>query len=217
MSRNKLQLALLATASLLLALLIVWLAVQNGKAGLKRPSDSLQAAGMVALSKPRPLPELSFQTSENIELSTRDMHGKWYLLYFGYTYCPDICPTSLAEMRHIYRLLDEDLRPHVEFIMVTVDPARDTASQLRAYLDFFHPDFKGLTGNMSDIQSFSNALGIPFIPGDTSKPGYTVDHSGNLAIISPDGLHFGFVQAPFKIERVAEQLSRLAQTTKSGL
>ncbi len=63
-------------------------------------------------------------------------------------------------------------------------PQRDTIEHLKLYLEYFDPKFVGLTGELADIQTLSNALSIPFIPGDTSKPRYTVDHSGNLAIIS---------------------------------
>lgn len=90
--------------------------------------------------------------------------------------------------------------------MVSVDPNRDSTEQLQLYLHYFDPEFIGLTGELSDIQTFSNALSIPFIPGDTSKPRYTVDHSGNLAIISPDGRQHGFIRAPLDIEKLAAQL-----------
>lgn len=210
MSRNKVQLALLVIASAVLASLIYFVTSQTDSAGAKH-SEDLRAAGIIALPQPRKIPELSFYTSENTIISTAELKDKWYLIYFGYTYCPDICPTSLAEMRQIHRLLSHAAQQKVEFIMVSVDPNRDTPEQLRAYLDFFHPDFKGLTGTMADIQEFSNAVGIPFIPGDTSLPGYTVDHSGNLAIINPDGEHFGFVQAPFKITQVAQAFNQFVQ------
>ena len=214
MSRNKIQLALLASTSLLLALIIAYVASHLRAPGSDQHTEDLRAAGIIALAKPRDIPPLNFQTSNDESVVTTELKDKWYLIYFGYTYCPDICPTSLAEMRQIHRLLTPQAQQQVEFIMVSVDPDRDTAKQLRAYLDFFHPDFKGLTGDMADVQKFSNALGIPFIPGDTSKPGYTVDHSGNLAIISPAGQHFGFVQAPFKIEQVAKQLNLFVQQAK---
>lgn len=214
MSRNKIQLALLAVTSLLLALIIAYVANNMKAPNSNQHTEDLRAAGIIALPKPRDIPPLNFHTSNDELVSTTGLKDKWYLIYFGYTYCPDICPTSLAEMRQIHRLLSPQAQQQIEFIMVSVDPNRDTPKQLRAYLDFFHPDFKGLTGDMADVQKFSNALGIPFIPGDTSKPGYTVDHSGNLAIISPAGKHFGFVQAPFKIEQVAKQFNLLVQQAK---
>lgn len=214
MSRNKIQLALLASTSLLLALIIVYVANHMRAPSSDQHTEGLRAAGIIALPKPRDIPPLNFQTSNDKSVVTTELKDKWYLIYFGYTYCPDICPTSLAEMRQIHRLLTPQAQQQVEFIMVSVDPNRDTPQQLRAYLDFFHPDFKGFTGEMADVQKFSNALGIPFIPGDISQPGYTVDHSGNLAIISPAGQHFGFVQAPFKIEQVAKQFNLFVQQAK---
>lgn len=214
MSRNSIQLALLATTSLVLVLIIIYAAANIKSPSPDQHNEELRAAGIIALPKPRDIPTLSFDSSNNEPIVTTELKDKWYLVYFGYTYCPDICPTSLAEMRQIHRLLTPQAQQQVEFIMVSVDPNRDTPQQLRAYLNFFHPDFKGFTGDMTDVQKFSNALGIPFIPGDTNQPGYTVDHSGNIAIISPAGQHFGFVQAPFKIEQVAQQFNRLVQQAK---
>lgn len=213
MNRRQLQLATIISSSLILLLLAAYVHFGNQQ----NHSDtalSLRGAGMLQLAEPLAIPELEFQSTGGGKFSTSQFRDKWYLLYFGYTFCPDICPTSLAEMLQIRHMLDEQAIEQVEFVMVTVDPERDTAEQLRAYLDFFHPQFMGLTGSMSNIQSLSNALGIPFIPGDSSQPGYTVDHSGNLAIISPQGQHFGFVQAPFKIQAVARQLNLLVQTSE---
>ena len=213
MSHTKRQFAVLVVALVALAVLILWFAWSTGKLGNSQPQHDLQAAGIVALKTPRALPDLSFQTSENTELRTQEMQNHWYLIYFGYTYCPDICPTSLAEMRQIHRLLTPEAQQQVRFTMLTVDPERDTAEQLRAYLNFFHPDFLALSVSMANIQSVIASLAIPVMPGDTEKAVYTFFHSGNLAIISPDGKHFGFVQAPFKIQSVAEQFNRLVQST----
>ena len=214
MNRRQLQLDTVISSSLILLLLAAYVHFGNQQQPHNSAALSLRAAGMLQLPEPAAVPVLEFESTEGGTFSTRQFRDKWYLLYFGYTFCPDICPTSLAEMLQIRRMLDEQALEQVEFVMVTVDPERDTATQLRAYLDFFDPQFKGLSGSMDSIQSLSNALGIPFIPGDSSQPGYTVDHSGNLAIISPQGMHFGFVQAPFKIKAVAQQLNLLVQTTE---
>ena len=77
---------------------------------------------------------------------------------------------------------------------------------MKKYLEYFGAEFIGLTGSLDDIQTLANAAGVPFIPADTSKDNYTVDHGGNLALIGPDGRLRGFVRAPLRTEKLAEQL-----------
>ncbi len=172
----------------------------------KDQSQAILEAGIIILPKSRELPALQLTSTTGEQVLTQELTGKWSLVFFGYTFCPDICPTTLAELRQLKRLLPEEAQENLQVLMVSVDPNRDTPEQLKLYLQYFDPEFIGLTGVLPDIQTLSNALSIPFIPGDTSKPRYTVDHSGNLAIISPDGRQHGFIRAPLDVKKIAEQL-----------
>lgn len=172
-------------------------------------AQAMREAGIVMLAEPRALPVSGLAYTAGGSWPQSTVPGRWQLVFFGYTYCPDICPTTLAELRQIYQRLPDRVRERLQVVMVTVDPHRDTLEQLRAYLDFFDRDFAGITGDLADIQMLSQALSIPFIPGDTEKPGYTVDHSGNLAIIGPDGRQAGFIRAPLQIDALIEQLPLL--------
>ena len=169
-------------------------------------SQAIREAGIIILPKSRELPALQLTSTAGEQVQTQKLTKKWSLVFFGYTFCPDICPTTLAELRQLKRLLPEEAQENLQVLMVSVDPNRDTPEQLKLYLQYFDPEFIGLTGVLPDIQTLSNALSIPFIPGDTSKPRYTVDHSGNLAIISPDGRQHGFIRAPLDVKKIAEQL-----------
>ncbi len=169
-------------------------------------SQAIREAGIIILPQSRELPALQLTSTAGEQVQTQELTEKWSLVFFGYTFCPDICPTTLAELRQLKKLLPDDARKNVQVLMVSVDPNRDTPEQLQLYLQYFDPEFVGLTGVLPDIQTLSNALSIPFIPGDTSKPRYTVDHSGNLAIISPDGRQYGFIRAPLDVKKIAEQL-----------
>lgn len=178
----------------------------------RKPDQAAQlAAGIVSLPQGRDLPDLSLISHLQQPFRVRDLRGRWTLVFFGYTFCPDICPTTLADLRQLNALLPEAARQRLRILMVSVDPNRDTPEQLKSYLSYFSPDFIGLTGPLADIQSLSNTLGIPFIPGDTQRPHYKVDHSGNLAIIGPDGRLQGFIRAPLNIQKLAEQLPRLLE------
>ncbi len=166
-------------------------------------------AGIVMLPQGRDMPDVSLTNQDGEAVSMEQLEGRWNLLFFGYTFCPDICPATLAELRQLRGKLPEDVNQRLQPILVSVDPARDTPEQLKKYLDYFGAGFIGLTGSLEDIQTLANAAGVPFIPGDTSKQDYTVDHGANLALIGPDGRLRGFIRAPMRTEKLAEQLPKL--------
>ena len=176
-------------------------------------AQSLRAAGIVVLPKARTLPAITLTNTHNQPVAMNELTGQWRLLFFGYTFCPDICPTTLAELKQVRAQLPDNLRDQLGLIMVSLDPHRDTPEQLGKYVTFFKADIEGLTGPLESIQTLSNRVGIPFVPGDTSKENYTVDHSGNLVIIAPDGKQYGFVRAPLKVAPLAQQLPVLMQST----
>ena len=168
---------------------------------------ALLDAGIVLLPQSRSLPALSLTNQDGQAVAVDQLKGKWSLLFFGYTFCPDICPTTLAQLRQIKSELPADAGDKLQIILVSVDPHRDTPQQLKQYLGYFDPQFIGLAPkSVEELQTVANALSIPFIPADTSKPNYTVDHSGNLAVIGPDGTQRGFIRAPLNNVKLVAQL-----------
>ncbi|AFN76179.1 SCO family protein [Stutzerimonas nitrititolerans] len=172
------------------------------------PTQMLDA-GIVILPQGRDVPKLTLTNQDGEPVQVDQLEGKWTLLFFGYTFCPDICPATLAELRQLRGQLPDEVREQLRPVLVSVDPARDTPEQLKQYLEFFGEGFVGLTGTLDDIQTLANGVGIPFIPGDTSRENYTVDHSGNLVIIGPDGRQHGFIRAPLKVQKLSQQLPAL--------
>lgn len=171
--------------------------------------NALIDAGVILLPHSRPLPELSMSDQNGQPVRVDQLKGKWTLLFFGYTYCPDICPTTLAQLRQITGELPAATLEHLRVVLVSVDPDRDSPQQLKQYLEYFDKRFIGLTGPVPQIQTLANAVSIPFIPADTRKPGYTVDHSGNLALLGPDGTQRGFIRAPLNTRKLRAQLPGL--------
>ena len=169
-------------------------------------------AGIILLPQSRAVPDLSLTDQDGQPLSLSQLKGKWTVLFFGYTFCPDICPTTLAQLRQIKSELPKEVQDKLQIVLVSVDPNRDTPQQLKQYLGYFDPQFVGLTpGSIDELQTLANAVSIPFIPADTSKPNYTVDHSGNLALIGPDGTQRGFIRAPFNNQKMVAQLPGLVE------
>jgi protein SCO1/2 len=193
----------------LLALLL-GLAVSNvfqGKA--EGDTAALLDAGIVMLPQHRQLPALDFVDQDAQPFSSGALRGQWSLLFFGYTFCPDICPATLAQLRQLRSDMPPDAWSKLRIVLVSIDPARDTPEQIKKYLGYFDAGYMGITGAAQSIQRLANAVSIPFIPADTSKENYTVDHSGNLAIIGPDGTQRGFIRAPLDIQKLAVQLPAL--------
>ncbi|QTT85894.1 SCO family protein [Pseudomonas chlororaphis] len=169
-------------------------------------------AGIILLPQSRNLPDVKMTDQEGQPVALNELKGKWSLLFFGYTFCPDICPTTLAQLRQIKSELPKEALDNLQVVLVSVDPNRDTPQQLKQYLGYFDKDFKGLTAtSVADVQKLANAVSIPFIPADTSKPNYTVDHSGNLAVIGPDGTQRGFIRAPLNNQKLVAQLPVMLQ------
>ncbi|AYF89281.1 MULTISPECIES: SCO family protein [unclassified Pseudomonas] len=166
-------------------------------------------AGIVLLPQSRTLPALEMTNQDGEKMRVDQFKDKWSLVFFGYTFCPDICPTTLAQMRELKGLLPEAARNNLQIILVSVDPSRDTPQQLKQYLGYFDPAFIGLTADLPTLQKLSNAVSIPFIPADTSKENYTVDHSGNLVVLGPDGTQRGFIRSPLNNQKLKEQLPGL--------
>ncbi|MEE4574538.1 SCO family protein [Pseudomonas alliivorans] len=192
--------------------LIMGLTINRVLSG-KGPGDqtALIDAGVILLPQSRSLPSLSMSDQNGAPVAVDELKGKWTLVFFGYTYCPDICPTTLAQLRDIRTKLPQETVDNMRVVLVSVDPDRDTPQQLKQYLGYFDPRYIGLTAPVADIQKLASALSIPFIPADTSKPGYTVDHSGNLALIGPDGRQRGFIRSPLNAQKLVAQLPVLLE------
>jgi|SRR5690606_27094005 protein SCO1/2 len=200
------------TVFLLVAVIAVVIGLTVSKALNRQeqvnPAQMLDA-GIILLPQSRPMPDVRLVDQNGTAQPVDQLRGGWTVLFFGYTFCPDICPTTLAELRQLKGMLPEESRERLQVVLVSVDPARDTPEQLKQYLSFFDAEFRGLTGELADIQKLSNSVGIPFIPGDESKPDYTVDHSANLALLGPDGRQRGFIRAPLNTAKLAAQLPTL--------
>ena len=173
-----------------------------------RPLSDADAAklGFYLLNEPRQISEFSMTDHFGRQVSLSSLKGSWTLLFFGFTTCPDICPTTLSILNDAVTALKNP--PSV--VMVSVDPERDTPSRLAQYVPAFNPEFVGYTGSFEETVKLSEGLNIAFgkVPGEL--PGsYLVDHSASLVLINPDGLYAGFVKAPHNasnIQRIVRAL-----------
>ena len=138
--------------------------------------------------------------------SERDFRGKLLLIYFGFTYCPDICPTDL---QNIGLALDQlgAVSDKVQPLFVTVDPERDTAAHLAQYVPMFHPRLIGLTGDASAIRAAADAYKVYYAKVSNERgDDYTVDHTAFTYLIGADGKYLGFLPPGTAPERIADIL-----------
>src|SRR5664279_2460653 len=119
-------------------------------------------------------------------VALKDYSGKLVLVYFGYTYCPDICPTSLAATAEGLKLLLPEELARVAMIFISVDPKRDTPARLKEYVEFFHPAIVGVTGSPENIAEIAKRYGVFYAEQkvETAGGGYVVDHSAETLIIT---------------------------------
>jgi len=129
-----------------------------------------------------------------------DFRGKWMLVYFGYTYCPDLCPLGLQTMATAIDDLPADIAGQLVPVFVTIDPARDTPELMKSYVAQFHPALVGLSGTQAQVDAAVKAWRVYARKGDQSADGsYLMDHSTFTYLMNPDGryaTHFGHDATP---------------------
>jgi protein SCO1 len=126
-------------------------------------------------------------SSNGQRVSLDDFRGKLVLLYFGYTFCPDVCPATLVEIAGAMDILGEDAS-QVQTIMVSVDPERDTPEQLAEYVAHFDPNFLGVTGTPEEIAELATLYGIYYEKHEGSEAsGYLIDHTATVMVVDQEG------------------------------
>lgn len=140
--------------------------------------------------------ELTDQDGQVMNLDR--LRANWTFVYLGYTFCPDVCPTTLATLGAIDNRLSEDgLDTNVQYLFVSVDPNRDTPERLKEYVRYFGDDFIGATGDPESLEDFANSIGQVFhVPEDPPDKNYLVDHSSILALFDPDANLYAIFRSP---------------------
>lgn len=156
----------------------------------------LRANGAIKLERPRILDEFELLADSGEAFNTTQLAGRWTLVFFGFTHCPDVCPATLSTLNQFYQTLDDDTRGDTDILLVSVDPQRDKPQQLHDYVRYFNPDFFGVTGEFLNLKRFANQLNVPFNKVPLDDGNYTVDHGSQVVLINPRGHYHGFFKAP---------------------
>ena len=165
----------------------------------------------------RPLPKAAMAAGGDFTLesasgpvSLKDYRGKLVLVYFGYTFCPDICPTSLASTAEGLKQLKPEEAARVAMIFISVDPERDTPPRLKEYAEFFHPSLVGVTGTPENLAEIAKRYGVFYARQkvETAGGGYVVDHSADTYVVGPNGQLVGKIAHATPSDRVVAEIRK---------
>ncbi|MES2858948.1 MAG: SCO family protein [Pseudomonadota bacterium] len=180
------------------------------------PVATLPAVRSITLlPEPRLLPAFSLQQSDGTPLTGDELQGHWTLVFLGFTHCPDICPTTLAQLSRAqkqWQSLPAASRPRVLF--VSADPERDSPELTGRYAKAFNPETLAATGPVAQLQAFAGSLSLVFMkaPGPSGRADdYSIDHSAGFAVLDPQARMAGVVQPPFDVAAIASDLAALTK------
>ena len=201
---------------IVLLLMGIWFGKGFNPASHIKGVDEFPSA--TVLEVPVPLPAFSLTDHNGKEFTPSNLSRKWTFMFFGYTHCPDVCPTALVDLNAVYNnlvekgdLIERKYKVNTQVVFITVDPQRDTVEQLNEYIPFFNRDFIGITGDPEVIASLGRSLGVSYrrMPGSDSEDGYLVDHSASFLLIDPLSRMRAIFLPPHDPGRIAKDFRRI--------
>ncbi|MEZ5498917.1 MAG: SCO family protein [Steroidobacteraceae bacterium] len=197
----------------LLALLAVLGTVAGAWVGIASRAQPPQLQSGTLYPAPRPLPPFALRSADGRPIANADLNGHPTILFFGFTNCPDVCPTTLALIAEVQR---RQPVPGLQIWFVSVDPRRDTPQRLAAYLHGFAAAITGVTGEAKPLADFATALGIAV--AEVALPGgdYTVDHTAALLVLNDRGAEVAVFTPPHERDALVRDLQALRPLLSSG-
>jgi protein SCO1/2 len=200
MTTRRFSWLVLGTAAVLAALGGFWLARELDSSGPELASGTW-------LPQARPIADFRMTDTQGQPFTPRNLLGKTSLVFFGFTHCPDVCPTTLVKLAQLKKAAQ---LPGLQVLFVTVDPQRDTPSSLAQYVHAFDSDFIGLTGEPAELKRVTAEFGVVY--GRVELPGgdYTMDHSAAVFLLDPHARMVGVFTPPFDVQQFAHDLANAA-------
>ncbi|HEY5645487.1 MAG TPA: SCO family protein [Pseudomonadales bacterium] len=169
--------------------------------------EQLREQGVFILPRPREITAFELATHSGEPFTLESVAGHWTFVFFGFTNCPDVCPTTMAVMGQARRALGDG--EAFQGVLVSVDPERDDAQTLAAYTTAFAPDFMGVRGDREQTAAFAAQVNVAFAKmpvldaqGESDPDAYQVDHTANIVIINPRGHYHGFIKYPQQADTI---------------
>lgn len=175
--------------------------------------EQLRLNGAYMLPKPRIVNPFSLIDQNGQAFTEAALEGKWTLLFFGFTHCPDVCPATMSVLKQFDELMQSERESDdYQVVLLSVDPARDTPGVLKPYVDYFNPAFTGVTGDFLELQKLATNLSSAFykVPGQDQD--YQIDHSSNVVLINPYGDYHGFFKPQLEPAKMKITFRSIAAT-----
>ena len=188
-----------------------WLAINQ-------QNDSIVISEDVGIVYPqaREIGEFQLLDYDNQSTSQDRLRGKWWLVYFGFTFCPDACPLALGDMKKIKSLLTDQTADRLGFAFISVDPNRDTPARLKEYVSYFDPEFLAMTGDSAALQELASKVGVVFIvPENPEDDNYVVDHSTFMLLWNPQVNLKAILKAPHNPKQVVDAIQKIISAAES--
>jgi len=200
---------------ILIAIIVAALAMAAGiwaaRAVLEHNSvqDELDAT---RFPEAREIASFSLIDHNNAVFDNSVLKDRWSFIFFGYTHCPDVCPTTLSVLNSVAQKLG-DLDEDIRFVFLSVDPERDTPEQLAQFVSYFNADFIGVTGTPEGIEQITRQLGVLHIRAQPEEgaSGYLVDHSASVFLFDPDGRYHAVFSPPLSADAIAGDFRKMLQ------
>ena len=178
---------------------------------LLRPNVDFTELSATVLREPRALAPFGLLDHHGEAFTADDLRGQWSFLFFGYTHCPDVCPTTLSVLNSVAARLTGTDDP-VRFVFVTVDPERDTPEVLARYVTYFNGEFIGVTGERAAIDELTRQVGVMHmrVAGESDAASYLVDHTASVLLFNPDGRFQGLFSPPLDADTMAAEFLTIA-------
>lgn len=184
----------------------VWGLLQNPRP----PADQT----LIELPEQWQIPAFSLTDQDGQPFGPDDLRGQWSLLFFGFTHCPDVCPTTLYDLHQVKTALEEkhDVASHAyQVVFISIDPERDTPEKLRDYVAYFDPSFRAATGEHDQLEPLARKLAIAYRIEEHEKgaAAYDVDHSVSILLANPEARIHGIFPAPHDTDKMASVIGQL--------
>lgn len=178
----------------------------------KKPVDESKFHGAY-LKKPRPLSQFSLVDINNQPYTNDSLKGHWTMMFFGFTNCGYVCPTTMAELGKFYRELErQKVKNLPQVVMVSIDPERDSIEKLKNYVKAFDRHFSGARGEMVKVDVLTRDFGVAHqkVAAQGDSKNYDIQHNGAVMLINPQGQLNAFFTSPHKVLELAEDYRQLA-------
>ncbi len=204
----------MAVKKILLGVLIIIFPLSLGilfSQYMNQGKGTFEGVAATVLPEAKPLPDFLLEDHRGKAFTNESLRGQWSFVFFGYTHCPDVCPTTLALLNQVDQVLKKETEDKIpKTIFISVDPERDTVAQLAEYVTYFNSEFTGVTGSLENLQVLTKSLGIAFgKEGDDESNDYEVYHSARILLVDPKARLKALFSSPQDVNQLASDYIKI--------